>query len=171
MSSSSCASTLLRAWRNGNGNTASLAVNIASAGRKMRFQPREQARHLPAMRRHEVPVGAGWAVDQSFEAQSAQIVVIWLEVYSVWLRPNRSATWSRKSALWKPSMRCWNRVRARNRAITRGCPNFSAGDFLPSAGWLHHALDAVAAQPAVLAAAFDFEQSPVDLAADFRQVG
>jgi hypothetical protein len=35
-------------------------------------------------------------------------------------------------------------------------------------GGLHHALDAVAAQAAVVADAFDFEQSPVDLPADFR---
>jgi len=31
-------------------------------------------------------------------------------------------------------------------------------------------LDAVAAQSAVTADAFDFEQSPVDLPADFRQI-
>jgi hypothetical protein len=35
---------------------------------------------------------------------------------------------------------------------------------------LHHALDAVSAQAAVVDA-FDFEQSPVDLTADFRQTG
>jgi hypothetical protein len=36
---------------------------------------------------------------------------------------------------------------------------------------LHHTLDAVAAQAAVVADAFDFEQSPVDLPADLLQVG
>jgi hypothetical protein len=38
-------------------------------------------------------------------------------------------------------------------------------------GWLHHALDAVAAQPAVVTDAFNFEQSPVDPPTDFLQIG
>ena len=37
-------------------------------------------------------------------------------------------------------------------------------------GRLHHSLDAVAAQAAVVADAFDFQQAPIDLPADFLQV-
>ena len=29
-------------------------------------------------------------------------------------------------------IRCWNKVRARNKAITRGWPNFNAGAFSPT---------------------------------------
>jgi hypothetical protein len=36
---------------------------------------------------------------------------------------------------------------------------------------LHHPLDAVAAQPAVVADTFDFQQAPIDLAADLAQIG
>src|SRR5207249_4133081 len=38
-------------------------------------------------------------------------------------------------------------------------------------GRLHHALDAVAAQAAVVADALDFQQAPVDFTADLLQVG
>ena len=38
-------------------------------------------------------------------------------------------------------------------------------------GRLHHPLDAVAAQAAVVADAFDFQQAPIDLPADLLQVG
>jgi hypothetical protein len=36
---------------------------------------------------------------------------------------------------------------------------------------LHHALDAVAAQAAVLADAFDFQQAPIDFPANLLQIG
>ena len=38
-------------------------------------------------------------------------------------------------------------------------------------GRLHHTLDAVAAQAAVMADAFDFQQAPVDFSADLLQIG
>ena len=38
-------------------------------------------------------------------------------------------------------------------------------------GGLHHPLDAVAAQAAVVADAFDFQQAPIDFPADLLQVG
>jgi len=38
-------------------------------------------------------------------------------------------------------------------------------------GRLHHSLDAVAAQSAVVADAFDFQQTPVDFPADLIEIG
>ncbi|MBZ5585196.1 MAG: hypothetical protein LAQ30_23915 [Acidobacteriia bacterium] len=57
--------------------------------------------------------------------------------------------------------------------MTRGWPNFNEGAFLTvfGDGRLHHALDAVAAQPAVVADAFDFQQAPTDVPANLLQVG
>src|ERR1017187_1364665 len=107
--------------------------------------------------------------------------------------PSGSATKPRRSWLWNPSIRCWNSVSANNSAMTRGWPNFNDGAFSPSSvtvgcrqhptcsatelqrrrlltvlgdGRLHYTLDAVAAQAAVMADTFDFQQAPIDLPAN-----
>src|SRR5579872_5973617 len=63
-------------------------------------------------------------------------------------------------------------VSASSNAITCGWPNFNPGAFLPAFGdgRLHHFLDAVAAHATVVADTFDFQQAPIDLAAELLQV-
>ena len=75
MSSSRCVSARSSEARSGNGRTASLPVNIATAGRKtLASKPREQPRDLPAAWCDKVAMGFGWPEDQALQSQTTQIV-------------------------------------------------------------------------------------------------
>src|SRR5579859_5434123 len=85
-----------------------------------------EAGHLPAVEGDHVAVRAWHALDESVQAQAAQVVGHGPREYASSCRPSRAATNGRRSRFWKPSGTTEKWLMACSSACTRTSPKRSA---------------------------------------------
>jgi hypothetical protein len=121
----------------------------------------------------EVAVGAGWPENETFEAQAAQVVGHVSAGVIAAGDAKQVGNQDPQVAIMEAIDQVLKQGQCQEQGHDSGLAELQCRRLLTvfGNGRLHHALDAVAAQPTVVADAFDLQQAPVDLTADFLQVG
>ena len=124
-----------------------------------RLQTRKQAGDLPSVGCDEITVGAGWAENQAFETQAAQIVGHLVACVFAIGNAEQIGHQDPQIAIVEAVDQVLEQRQCQEQRHDSGLAELQCRRLLTvfGNGRLHHALDAVAAQAAVMADAFDLQ--------------
>jgi hypothetical protein len=131
------------------------------------LQSREQPGNFPAIGCDEIAVGARRAEDQTLESQSPQVIAHLAGGVLADGNAEQIGDLFPQAAIVETVDQVLKQGQGQKQGHDSGLTELQCRRLLTIFvdGRLHHALDAVATQAAVVADAFDFQQAPIDLPA------